>query len=426
MDKFIIKGGIPLKGTVGISGAKNAALPIIAASLLSEGPVVLKSVPKVSDVFTMIKVLKTLGCSSHWKNDKTLHLDASDITSTEAPYDLIKRMRASYYVLGPLTSRFKKAKVALPGGCALGQRPVDLHIKGLRALGTKVEIKHGYVSCSAKKLIGTRIRLKGTHGPSVGATINTMMAASLSKGKTIIEDAAMEPEVIDVAHFINTCGGSIQGMGTPIIEIKGVKKLTGGHYTIVPDRLEAGTFLIASAITNGDISIKKCRPEHLESLLNVLKENGSKIRIGKTSVRIFSVKKRKPLSIIVGPYPSFPTDLQPPIVSLLAVTPGNSTVVETIFENRFMHVPELVRLGARIKLIDRYSAVIEGVKQLSGAPVMASDIRASAALILAGLVARGETHISRIYHTDRGYEHIEKKLSSLGAKIKRVTDPNAP
>jgi UDP-N-acetylglucosamine 1-carboxyvinyltransferase len=426
MDKFIIRGGVPLKGTVEISGAKNAALPIIAASLLSEGPVVLKSVPRVSDVFTMIKVLQTLGCTSHWKNEKTLHIDASDITSTEAPYDLIKRMRASYYVLGPLVSRFRKAKVALPGGCALGQRPVDLHIKGLRALGTKVDITHGYVSCSARKLKGTRVRLKGTHGPSVGATINTMMAASLTEGKTVIEEAAMEPEVVDVANFINICGGSIKGMGSPIIEITGVKKLRGGSYTVVPDRIEAGTFLIASAITNGSVSVKKCRPDHLEALLGVLRENGCSIRIGKNSIRLSPSKKRKPLSIVVGPYPSFPTDLQPPIVSLLVVTPGNSTVVETIFENRFMHVPELVRLGAKIKLIDRYSAVIEGVKQLSGAPVMASDIRASASLILAGLVAKGETHISRIYHTDRGYDHIERKLSKIGANIKRVTDTNAP
>ena len=425
MEKFVIKGGIALKGTVEISGAKNAALPIITACLLTEETVVLKEIPKVSDVFTILKVLETLGCKCHWK-DSELSINASNITTTEAPYKLIKKMRASYYVLGPLLARFKEAKVALPGGCALGSRPVDLHIKGLETLGAKVEIKHGYVSCKAKKLEGKSIILKGSHGPSVGATINVMMAASLSKGMTIIEEAAMEPEVVDVANFINHCGGKIKGMGTPIIEIEGQKKLKGTKYSITPDRIETGTFIIASVITKGNVTIKKCEPEHNRTLLLLLKEYGVEIQEGKNFLRVSPPKTAKPLSIQAGPYPSLPTDLQPPMVSLLCITPGNSTVVETIFENRFMHVPELIRLGADIKMVDRYTAIIKGVNQLSGAPVMASDIRASAALILAGLVSKGETHISRIYHTDRGYVNIEKKLSKLGARIKRVTDPMAP
>jgi len=425
MEKFIIKGGIPLRGNVKISGAKNAALPIIAASLLTEEPVTLRRIPKVSDVFTMLNVLKTLGCKSYWKDD-ALTLDASNIISTEAPYELIKKMRASYYVLGPLVARFNEAKVALPGGCALGSRPVDLHIKGLKTLGAKVEIKHGYVTCKAKNLEGKRIMLKGQHGTSVGATINVMMAASLSKGVTKIEEAAMEPEVVDVANFLNRCGGKIEGMGTPIIEIEGRKKLKGTEYSIIPDRIETGTLLIASAITKGNVIVKKCNPEHNRVLIHLLKEYGVEIQEGKDYLNICPPKTVKPLSIRVGPYPSFSTDLQPPMISLLSVTLGNSTIVETIFENRFMHVPELIRLGADINMIDRYTAVIKGVKQLSGAPVMASDIRASAALILAGLVAKGETHISRIYHTDRGYEHLEKKLSRLGARIERVSDPDAP
>ena len=425
MEKFVIRGGTPLKGTVEISGAKNAALPILAACLLTEDEVTLRKIPKVSDVFTMLKVLNMLGCKTKWQGNK-LTVDAANVNSTEAPYELVKKMRASYYVLGPLLARFRKAKVSLPGGCALGPRPVDLHLKGLKALGGNVEIKNGYVSCKTKKLKGNKIILKGPHGPSVGATINVMMAATLSEGKTTIEEAAMEPEIADVANFLNSCGAHIKGMGTPIIEIEGVKKLYGTDYTIVPDRIETGTFLIASAITKGKVTVKKCKPEHNRALLQLLKEYGAQINYDKNSITISPAKHKQPLSIIVGPYPAFPTDLQPPVVSLLTVTPGNSTVIETIFENRFMHVPELIRLGANIKMVDKYTIIIQGVKHLSGAPVMASDIRASASLILAGLAASGETHISRIYHTDRGYEHLEEKLSRLGADIKRVSDPIAP
>jgi UDP-N-acetylglucosamine 1-carboxyvinyltransferase len=425
MEKFIINGGYPLTGDVKINGAKNAALPIIAASLLTKENVTLTRIPKVSDVFTMLRVLQTLGCKTKWEGS-TLCIDASHINSTEAPYKLVKKMRASYYVLGPLLGRFNKAKVSLPGGCALGTRPVDLHIKGLKSLGATVDIKHGYLSCKARKLKGTRIILKGPHGSSVGATINVMMAASLANGTTLIEEAAREPEVIDVANFITSCGGKITGMGTPIIHIRGCQKLHGIRYSIVPDRIETGTFLIAAAITKGNVTVQRCVPEHNRALLNLLKEYGSKLNVKKNSIRISTGKTIKPLSIRVGPYPEFPTDLQPPMTSLLSLTPGNSNIVETIFENRFMHVPELVRLGANINLIDRYTAVIEGVKELQGAPVMGSDIRASAALIIAGLAAKGETHVSRIYHTDRGYEKIEYKLSKLGAKIKRVSDPHAP
>ncbi len=418
MDKFIIQGGIPLTGSVEISGAKNAALPIIAACLITEKPVVLKHVPKAIDVFTMLKALETLGCTLRWNREK-LVINASNVTSTEAPYDLVKKMRASYYVLGPLIARFKEAKVSLPGGCALGQRPVDLHIKGLRSLGAKVEFKHGYVSCKAKKLKGNTINLKGPRGSSVGATINIMMAATGASGKTIIEGAAMEPEVVDVANFLIKCGANIKGTGTSIIEIQGGKKLAGTEHTIIPDRIEAGTFLMAAAITKGAVTLKKCEPEHLTALINLLTEHGARIQAKKHAIHITAAKTPKPLAVLVGPYPTFPTDL-------LATTPGNSTIVETIFENRFMHVPELVRLGANIKLIDRYTAIIKGVKQLSGAPVMASDIQGSTALILAALRAKGKTHISRIYHTDRRYVHIEKKLTKLGARIKRVSDQHAP
>ncbi len=425
MEKFIVSGGIPLIGTVHISGAKNAALPIIAASLLTGEKVVLKRIPKVSDVFTMLEVIGTLGCKSKWQN-RVLTIDTSNLFSTEAPYELIKKMRASYYVLGPLLARFKQAKVALPGGCALGSRPVDLHMNGFNKLGAKVKIEHGYVSCETKELHGNRIILKGLHGPSVGATINVMMAASLATGVTTIEEAAREPEVEDVANFINACGGKITGMGTSILSVEGCKKLKGIEYNIIPDRIETGTFVIAAAITNGRLTIKETKPEHNRALLAVLKNYGAQVETDKTSLRISSQKEINSVSIKVAPYPDFPTDLQPPISALLSLTPGNSTIVESIFENRFMHVPELRRLGANIEMLDRYTVIIRGVKQLSGAPVMASDIRASAALILAALAAKGETHISRIYHTDRGYEHIEKKLSKIGAKIKRVLDPNAP
>lgn len=425
MEKFVIKGGKSLKGAVTVSGAKNAALPIVAACLLTAQPIRLKRIPKGKDVHTMLDVLKELGCSYSWKGN-ILSIHAKRITSTEAPYELVKKMRASYYVLGPLLARCNRARVSMPGGCALGQRPVDLHVKGLRALGAKVDLKRGYVTCSADKLRGTRMNLKGPHGPSVGATINTMMASTLAQGTTIIEEAAKEPEVVDVAHFLNSCGAEISGMGSPIIHIKGKRRLKASEYAIIPDRIEAGTLLMAGAITRGNITLKQCRAEYLAELINLLEEYGATVHSERNSVSLSSPRKPKPLSVVVGPYPAFPTDLQPPMTALLSVTPGNSTIVETIFENRFMHVPELVRLGADITLIDRYTAVIKGVKRLEGAPVMASDIQGSTALILAGLVAQGETHISRIYHTDRRYVHIEKKLAKLGANIKRVHDPIAP
>lgn len=425
MEKFVIKGGVPLRGSVSVSGAKNAALPIIAGCLLTEKPVRLKRIPKGNDVYTMLRVLKELGCSHTWKGN-TLTIQAKRITSTDAPYDLVKKMRASYYVLGPLLARCNRARVSLPGGCALGQRPVDLHVRGLRALGARVTMRGGYVTCSAPQLKGIRMNLKGPRGSSVGATINVMMAATLSQGTTIIEEAAKEPEVVDAANFLNSCGAAVSGMGTPIIQIKGKKKLGGCEYAIIPDRIEAGTLLMAAVITRGRITLNHCRADHLATLIKLLEEYGATVRTTKHSVTISSPQQPRPLSVLVGPYPAFPTDLQPPMTALLSITPGHSTIVETIFENRFMHVPELERLGANIRLIDRYTAIIKGAKQLEGAPVMASDIQGSTALILAGLAAKGETHISRIYHTDRRYVHIEKKLAKLGAKIKRVHDPAAP
>jgi len=420
LDKFIIEGGKKLRGKVKISGSKNAALPIMASCLLASGKSVIKNVPLVQDVWTMKKMLETLGAQVDFR-DGSLIIDSSGDLHYEAPNDLIKTMRASYYVLGPLLARLGRARVSLPGGCAIGVRPIDLHLKGLRSLGARIKISHGYIEAKGNGLKGAKIFLGGPHGSSVGATINVMMGAVLAKGKTIIQFAACEPEVKDTANFLNKMGAKIEGVGTSLLSIEGVPELKGVEYTIIPDRIEAGTFALAAAITRGEVEIENCNPLHFQSVWEKLEEMGVRVISGEDSFQVKRRGKLKPSEVKVAPYPGFPTDLQAPMMALMAITEGISVITETIFENRFLHVGELMRMGADIT-IQGNSAIVKGVKRLSGAPVMASDLRGSAALVLAGLVAEGETHISRVYHLDRGYERFEKKLESLGAKIRRVKE----
>lgn len=416
MDKLVIDGGVNLKGEVVISGSKNSVLPILAASLLTDEPCKIKSAPDLEDTVTMLKILRSLGKVVVMEKDE---IYISGPTSNYiADYELVSKMRASFCVLGPLIAKLKKAKVSLPGGCVIGVRPVDLHLKGLDALGVKLGISSGYVEADASKLKGRHVYLGGDFGSSVLATDNVMMAAVRAKGKTIIEAAACEPEVADLANFLIKMGAKIKGHGTPIIEIIGVKELKGVDYKIIPDRIEAGTFILAGLITKGEIIIKNCRPDHLGSLIDILKTMGAHLHCKKDSIRVKGTNSLKPINITTLPYPGFPTDLQAQIMALLSVVKGISVITEKIYPDRFMHVAELDRMGARIQK-QGPSAIIEGVKSLSGANVMASDLRASAALVLAGLIAKGQTHISRIYHLDRGYEGLEKKLEVLGAKIKR-------
>ena len=420
MDKLVIYGGKRLKGIVEINGAKNAALPIMAGSLLVEGEFIIHNIPLVRDVFTMAEVLETLGAKVKIE-DHTAIIDTRGAVGYEAPYELVKKMRASYYVLGPLVSRLGRARVSLPGGCAIGARPVDLHIKGLRELSVKVNLVHGYIEAEAERVIGKEIFLEGVKGPSVGATINTMMAAVRCNGKTIIDGAAMEPEVVDVASFLRTMGAEISGAGTRRIEITGVKKLSPVEYTIIPDRIEAGTYAVSGVITNGDIVLRNVIPEHLEAVLRKLEETGADIKRRGREVRVKGQGMIRSTDIRVSPYPGFPTDMQAQFMALLCIADGVSVITETIFENRFMHVPELMRMGADLT-IDGQSVVVRGKPSLSGAPVMASDLRASAALVIAGLVATGKTEVSRVYHIDRGYERVEEKLKRLGAEIWRVRE----
>jgi UDP-N-acetylglucosamine 1-carboxyvinyltransferase len=420
LDRFIIEGGHRLEGRVAAAGSKNSVLPIMAACLLAEEPSVIHNVPRVVDVRTMMRVLENLGVRVELRGH-TLHVDPSGLKGYEAPYELVKRMRASYYVLGPLLARQGRARVSLPGGCAIGARPVDLHLRGMVDLGAKVAIEHGYIVARARSLRGDEIHIEGVHGPSVGATINVMMAAALARGSTVIEGAACEPEVEDVAHFLNAMGVTIVGAGTTRIEMTGAKRLNGVEYRIIPDRIEVGTLAIGAAITGGSVRITRCRPQHLQAVIDVLRRAGVPVEGRGASLFVKGGGKRRPVDVKVAPYPGFPTDMQAQMTALMAVTPGISVVTETIFENRFMHLPELRRMGADITIEDS-TAIVRGVEKLSGAPVMASDLRASAALILAGLVARGETSVSRVYHLDRGYEEFEVKLRSLGARIERVSE----
>jgi UDP-N-acetylglucosamine 1-carboxyvinyltransferase len=423
MDKFVIDGGRPLSGTVRASGAKNAVLPAMAACLLAGGRSVLRNVPNVMDVRTMRRLLIRLGCRVDFENG-VMSIDVPAKLRCQAEYEIVKQMRASYYVLGPLLARFGVARVSLPGGCAIGARPIDLHLKGIEALGSKVQIIHGYVSAKAKQLRGKRILLAGSKGPSVGATINVMMAASLAKGETVIEQAAMEPEVAATADLLNAMGAQVRGAGTPVISIEGVGELSPAEHEMIPDRIEAGSLMAAAAVTGGCVTIEDCRPDHLGAAVEHLRQAGVRIAAGDGLVTVEARRRLKPVDIAVAPYPGFPTDLQPQFMSLAAVSTGISAITETIFENRFMHVSELQRLGADIR-IEGSTAIVRGVPRLTGAPVMGSDLRASAALVIAGLAAEGRTEVNRIYHLDRGYERWEKKLKKLGAKVRRVHEPIA-
>jgi UDP-N-acetylglucosamine 1-carboxyvinyltransferase len=420
VDRIIIQGGKRLNGEIAVSGSKNAALPILIASLLTAEACNYRRVPHLADLRTTLKLLSGVG----ERSDNQAWLDGADeitlcadrITSFAAPYELVKTMRASFLVLGPLVARFGQARVSTPGGCAIGARPIDLHLKGLEALGATIEQTHGYIEATAVKLRGAKIYLDL---PSVGATENLMMAASLAEGVTVIENAAKEPEIEDLAKALNAMGAKVQGAGCDILQIEGVPSLHGVNHEIIPDRIEAGSFVIAAAITGGDVLVQGARADHLEAFLIKLKEAGVEWSADERGIRLRGSGKIKSVDVKTLPYPGFPTDLQAQMMVLLAIADGVSVVTETIFENRFMHAQELDRMGAQIKL-EGNRAVVRGVRELSGAPVMASDLRASMALVLAGLVANGTTEISRVYHLDRGYERIEKKLSLLGAQIARV------
>ncbi len=417
MDKLIIDGGFRLKGEVIVSGSKNAVLPILAATLLTDESCVIKNAPNLRDTNTMLKILRSLGKNAEF--DKGIvTISSTRHTSFIADYKLVSTMRASFCVLGPILAKLKKAKVSLPGGCIIGVRPVDLHLKGIKALGADITIESGYVYAKANQLKGKQLYLGGVYGSSVLATDNVMMAATLAKGKTIIESAACEPEVADLAEFLIKMGARIKGHGTPIIEIEGVRQLHGGEHTIIPDRIEAGTLMVAALITKGDITIKNVLCQHLGAVVDKLEEAGASISKTDTSLRVRLKSKLKPINVTTLSYPGFPTDMQAQIMSLMSITPGISVITEKIYPDRFMHVAELNRMGAHIQREGPH-AIIEGVKQLSGAPVMASDLRASACLVLAGLVARGETSVSRIYHLERGYEKMEEKLQGVGARIWR-------
>jgi UDP-N-acetylglucosamine 1-carboxyvinyltransferase len=417
MDKFVIQGNTPLAGEIQVSGSKNAVLPMMAATILTSGSCRLRHVPVLRDVSTMAWVLGVLGVAVHQEGD-TLTLDAADCASVEAPYELVKTMRASIYVLGPLLARFGRARVSLPGGCAWGPRPVNLHLMGLEALGARVEIDHGYIVAAAERLRGARIHLDIA---SVGATAQLMMAASLAEGTTVIENAAQEPELPALADYLNALGARVEGAGTSTVTIHGVTALHPAEHAVIPDRIEAGTFLIAGAMAGEEVTVKRLVPGHVTALLDHFERVGIETVIGPDWVRVHGRARPRAADVHTDFYPGFPTDLQAQVMAMAARARGTTIINEGIYHDRFTHVPELVRLGARIQVTEA-TATIEGVERLSGAQVMASDLRASAALILAGLVAEGETVVSRVYHIDRGYESIEKKLNAIGARITRVRE----
>lgn len=398
-------------------------LPAMAACLLAGGRSVLRNVPNVMDVRTMRRLLIRLGCRVDFA-DGCMAIDVPAKLRCQAEYEIVKQMRASYYVLGPLLARFGTARVSLPGGCAIGARPIDLHLKGMEALGAKVEIVHGYVSARARQLRGGRILLSGSKGPSVGATINVMMAACLAKGETVIEQAAMEPEVTATAELLNRMGARVRGAGTPVISVDGVVELVPAEQETIPDRIEAGSLLAAAAATGGCVTVEDCRPDHLGAAIEHLRKAGVRIAAGDGMVTAEARRRLRPVDITVAPYPGFPTDLQPQFMALSSTSSGISAITETIFENRFMHVLELQRLGADIR-IEGNTAIVKGAAKLTGAPVMGSDLRAACALVIAGLSAEGRTEVGRIYHLDRGYERWEKKLKKLGAKVRRVHEKTA-
>ncbi|MBU6171390.1 MAG: UDP-N-acetylglucosamine 1-carboxyvinyltransferase [Verrucomicrobia bacterium] len=422
MDKLIVHGGATLRGSINISGSKNASLPILAATLLTGEPCIIRRVPDVSDTNYMIQILSALGADVE-RSSGTVRIACEEISDV-APYDLVRRMRASICVMGPLLARKGRAVVSLPGGCVIGDRPVDLHLRGLEALGAKVEVEGGNILLTAKNgLRGAEIDLRGTHGPTVLGTDNVMMAATLADGITIIESAAAEPEVLDLANFLNSMGAKISGAGTRRIVIEGVSELHGVEHTVIPDRIEAGTFMAAAAIAGDGVRLNRVSREHLKAITSAIEESGHRVEFNEAgdSCVIHRGDQTRGVDLVTAPYPGYPTDMQAQMTALLATTPGISVIKDTIFPQRFMHCAELKRMGADIK-VDAGTAVVRGVAGLSAAPVMASDLRASAALVLAALKAKGSTEISRLYHIDRGYEHIDEKLLLLGANVERVKD----
>ena len=420
MDKFVIKGGNRLEGKVRVSGAKNATLPIMAASLLSEGEVHLDGLPDVTDVSTMASLLEELGVKVS-RQGNSMKLKVVSQENSHARYDLVRKMRASVCVLGPLLAKRGFARVAMPGGCAIGPRPIDIHLKGLKALGAKIHLESGDIVATANRLKGTEIFLGGPFGSTVTGTANVMMAATLAEGKTIIESAACEPEIQDLANFLNKMGARISGAGSPRIIIEGVEHLSGATHQIIPDRIEAGTFMVAAAITNGEVEILNARLDHMMAVVDKLRQIGITVEKCNDGAIVAGSEKISATNVITRPYPGFPTDLQAQIMALLCLADGNSIITEKIYPDRFLHISELMRMGAKIHK-EGPTAIVTGVKRLVGAPVMASDLRASAALVLAGLAAEGTTIVNRVYHIDRGYEHIEKKFAELGAEIRRIDD----
>ena len=418
MEKLFIQGGRRLSGTVKVSGAKNAVLPVIAASLLASTPSVIQEIPDLDDVKTITEVLQYLGLTTRWQEPGSLFIDSTGVKSCEASYELVRKMRASFLVMGPLLSRFQEARISLPGGCAIGSRPIDLHLKGFEALGAQIILGHGFIEARAPQgLKGARVYLDF---PSVGATENIMMAASLANGQTIIENAAQEPEIVDLANYLNAMGANVRGAGTNAVRIEGVRELRGTTYAVIPDRIEAGTYMVAAAITGGDVTLKNVLFEHMKPLVAKLKEAGVAIEesVDEIRVRASADLRIRAVDVKTLPYPGFPTDMQAQFMALMTVAHGSSLISETVFENRFMHVDELKRMGANIK-IDGRMAIVDGVPYLTGCPVTATDLRAGAALIIAGLAAKGRTEIGAVHHIDRGYDRIVDKLKSVGADISR-------
>ncbi|MDP3981156.1 MAG: UDP-N-acetylglucosamine 1-carboxyvinyltransferase [Chlamydiota bacterium] len=421
MEKFIVEGGHRLTGNISVSGSKNSALPILAASLLSREPSTIHNLPKLFDIQTMLQILQTLGVKVNRNSEHSITIHPETLTSTEAPYDLVRKMRASICLLGPLLGRTKKATVSMPGGCVIGPRPVDLHIRAFRDMHANISIEHGYIKADGRDMRGAYIFLSGRFGSSVLATANCMMVATLTPGITILEGTACEPEIVDLATFLIKMGAHIEGAGSPTIKIIGQDELQGAEHTIIPDRIEAGTFMIAAAITGGTVSIQNAKKQHLFALIDHLRRMGVKITTVNDVITVSTDGAIKSMDIVTLPYPGFPTDLQAQMMALLCISDGISIITEKVFPERFIHISELNRLGAQIAL-EGPNAIVKGMCHLSAAPIMSSDLRASAALVLAGMIAEGSTHIHRIYHIDRGYEGLEKKLNLLGANIKRVQE----
>ena len=421
MEKLIVKGGTKLEGTIPVSGCKNAVLPIaVAAAILGDGVSVLHNVPNLTDVKTLRAVLEGLGATIKFKNS-TLYIEPINHLEYEAPYDLVRKMRASIYVLGPLVAKLGKAKVSFPGGCAIGPRPIDLHIRGLEHLGAEVIVQEGYIYAQAERLVGREMDLRGQHGPSVGATANVMMAATLAEGTTVIRGAAREPHISDLARFLNAMGADIDGIGTSALTIRGVKQLRGTEYSVISDDIEAGTFIVAAAITRGDVYVKGITPQQIPAISEKLVEAGVELDWDDNGVRVTTPREIRQIDVTTAPFPGFPTDMQAQIMGLMCLASGTSVITENVHTDRFIHAAELNRMGANI-VLDGSKAIITGVSNLSGAPVMASDLRAGAVLVAVGMAATGETVVSRVYHIDRGYESIERKLNDIGANITRVND----